>query len=204
MRARRYHDFRADPDDAQRVWCTMRVTATHTGVLRFGGVRAEPRSPPTVVESPPEAVSLRFCAETGKLRELTTGYPLDRRRVHCVHCVHCMHCVTLHMHAVHTCSARAKTSTADVHRDVHAHTTNPRHTHGCTNGAPTAHPRRTHGTHGARPAEHGAACWTAGRGRPAASAGSSAFSRALTTRCPRHSRGQQARTTPLGAAYTEP
>ena len=75
----RYHDFRADPDDPHRVWCTMRVTATHTGVLSFGGVKAEPKSPPTVVESPPEAVSLRFDPETGKLRELTTGYPLDRR-----------------------------------------------------------------------------------------------------------------------------
>ena len=74
----RYHDFRADPDDPSRVWCTMRVTATHTGVLSFGGVRAEPKSPPTVVESPPEAVSLRF-DDSGKLRELTTGYPLDRR-----------------------------------------------------------------------------------------------------------------------------
>ena len=57
----------------------MRVKATHTGVLRFGGVTAEPKSPPTVVESPPEAVSLRFDPETGRLRELTTGYPLDRR-----------------------------------------------------------------------------------------------------------------------------
>ena len=74
----RYHDFRADPDDPNRVWCTMRVTATHTGVLNFGGIVAEPRSPPTVVESPPECVSLRF-NEAGKLKELTTGYPLDRR-----------------------------------------------------------------------------------------------------------------------------
>lgn len=75
----RYHDFRADPDDPHRIWCTMRVKATHTGVLNFGGVRAEPQVPPIVVESPPEAVSLRFDPETGKLRELTTGYPLDRR-----------------------------------------------------------------------------------------------------------------------------
>jgi hypothetical protein len=74
-----YHDFRADPDDPNRVWCTMRVKATHTGVLNFGGVRAEPKTPPTTVESPPEAVSLRFDPDSGKLRELTTGYPLDRR-----------------------------------------------------------------------------------------------------------------------------
>ena len=74
----RYHDFRADPEDPNRIWCTMRVRATHTGVLNFGGVRAEPSIPPVVVENPPEAVSLRF-NEAGKLRELTTGYPLDRR-----------------------------------------------------------------------------------------------------------------------------
>lgn len=73
-----YHGFRADPVDPNRVWCTMRVRATHTGVLSFANVRAEPKSPPTVVESPPEAVALRF-DEQGKLRELTTGYPLDRR-----------------------------------------------------------------------------------------------------------------------------
>lgn len=75
----RYHDFRADPDDPFRVWCTMRVRATHTGVLSFGGIRAEPQSPPTVVESPPEAVSLKFDAASGQLVQLTTGYPVDRR-----------------------------------------------------------------------------------------------------------------------------
>ena len=75
----RYHDFRADPDDEHRIWCTMRVMATHTGVLNFGGVRAEPKAPPTVVKSPPEAVSLRFDPVSGQLVELTTGYPLDRR-----------------------------------------------------------------------------------------------------------------------------
>lgn len=74
----RYHDFRVDADDPQRIWCTMRVKATHTGVLSFGGIRAEPKSPPTEVRSPPEAVSLRF-DNNGKVRELTTGYPLDRR-----------------------------------------------------------------------------------------------------------------------------
>lgn len=74
----RYHDFRADPDDPMRVWCTMRVCGTHTGPLRFGGVTAEPKDPPTAFESPPEGVSLRFTPD-GRLRELTTGYPLDRR-----------------------------------------------------------------------------------------------------------------------------
>ena len=54
----RYHDFRVDCDDPNRIWCTMRVQGTHTGVLSFGGIKAEPKSPPTFVQSPPEAVSL--------------------------------------------------------------------------------------------------------------------------------------------------
>eukprot|EP00747_Dinoflagellata_sp_TGD_P180165 gnl/TRDRNA2_/TRDRNA2_32174_c0_seq1.p1 gnl/TRDRNA2_/TRDRNA2_32174_c0~~gnl/TRDRNA2_/TRDRNA2_32174_c0_seq1.p1 ORF type:complete len:485 (+),score=72.23 gnl/TRDRNA2_/TRDRNA2_32174_c0_seq1:72-1526(+) len=73
-----YHDFRVDTNDPQRIWCTMRVKATQTGVLKFGGIKAEPKSPPITVHSPPEAVSLRF-DNNSKLRELTTGYPLDRR-----------------------------------------------------------------------------------------------------------------------------
>jgi len=74
----RYHDFRVDDADPNRVWCTMRVTGTHTGTFRFGAVTAEPKSPPISVESPPEAVSLRF-NEEGQVREITTGYPIDRR-----------------------------------------------------------------------------------------------------------------------------
>jgi hypothetical protein len=77
----RYHDFRADPDDPNRVWCTMRVTGTHTGELFFGGlggVSAKPKTPPVTVFNPPEAVSLKFDA-SGRVRQLTTGYPLDRR-----------------------------------------------------------------------------------------------------------------------------
>ena len=72
----RYHDFRADPEDPNRVWCTMRVKATHSGTLKFANVKAEPTG--RVVESPPEAVSFRFTPD-GELVELTTGYPLDRR-----------------------------------------------------------------------------------------------------------------------------
>jgi len=75
----RYHDFRIDVDDPNRVWCTMRVTGTHTGTFQFGAVTAKPKSsPPICVESPPEAVSLRF-DEKGQVREITTGYPMDRR-----------------------------------------------------------------------------------------------------------------------------
>ena len=36
----RYHDFRADPDDPNRVWCTMRVTATHSSSLDGSGTFA--------------------------------------------------------------------------------------------------------------------------------------------------------------------
>ena len=74
----RYHDFRSDPDDPLRVWMTMRVCGTQTGPLSFAGTTAEPSVPPIRVESPPEAVSLRF-SESGSLVELTTGYPMDTR-----------------------------------------------------------------------------------------------------------------------------
>lgn len=74
----RYHDFRADPEDPLRVWCTMRVGGTQTGPLAFAGTTAEPSEPPIRVESPPEAVSLRF-SEAGSLVELTTGYVIDKR-----------------------------------------------------------------------------------------------------------------------------
>ena len=77
----RYHDFRADPDDPQRIWCQMRVTGTQTGELRFGGlggVSAKPQQPPVKFSNPPEAVSLKFDDE-GRVRQITTGYPLDRR-----------------------------------------------------------------------------------------------------------------------------
>jgi len=77
----RYHDFRADPDDAQRIWCQMRVTGTQTGELFFGGlggVSAKPRDPPVSFNNPPEAVSLKF-DDKGRVRQITTGYPLDRR-----------------------------------------------------------------------------------------------------------------------------
>jgi len=77
----RYHDFRADPVDPQRVWATMRVTGTHTGELFFGGlggVSAKPKDPPVTFYNPPEAVSLKFDG-AGRVRQITTGYPLDRR-----------------------------------------------------------------------------------------------------------------------------
>lgn len=74
----RYHDFRADPTDPLRVWMTMRACGTQTGPLRFAGTTAKPSVPPIRVESPPEAVSLRF-SESGSLLELTTGYPMDKR-----------------------------------------------------------------------------------------------------------------------------
>lgn len=74
----RYHDFRNDPDDPMRVWFQMRIQATQTGELKFGGQTVPPRDPPRTSESPPEAASIRFDFN-GKVREITTGYPLDRR-----------------------------------------------------------------------------------------------------------------------------
>eukprot|EP00929_Paragymnodinium_shiwhaense_P090263 TRINITY_DN50417_c0_g1_i1.p1 TRINITY_DN50417_c0_g1~~TRINITY_DN50417_c0_g1_i1.p1 ORF type:complete len:476 (+),score=85.81 TRINITY_DN50417_c0_g1_i1:83-1510(+) len=74
----RYHDFRMDRDNPQRVWCQMRVCGRQTGELKFAGVEAKPKDPPTYVENPPEAVSLTF-NDKGQVREITTGYPVDRR-----------------------------------------------------------------------------------------------------------------------------
>ena len=77
----RYHHFRADASDPLRIWCQMRVTGTHTGELFFGGlggVSAKPQDPPVTFSNPPEAVSLTFDQE-GRVRRITTGYPLDRR-----------------------------------------------------------------------------------------------------------------------------
>lgn len=74
----RYHAFRLDKEIPRRVWCQMRVCGTHTGNLNFAGTCASPRTPPIRVESPPEAVSFTF-NEAGKVREITTGYPVDRR-----------------------------------------------------------------------------------------------------------------------------
>jgi len=73
----RYHAFRRDPDNPRRVWCQMRVRGTQTGELRFAGVTAPPSNPPTRVWNPPEAVSLTFNG-AGRVREITTGYPVDR------------------------------------------------------------------------------------------------------------------------------
>lgn len=73
----RYHAFRVDRSNPRRVWCQMRVTGTHTGTFQFGSTAAEPKDPPVRVESPPEAVSITF-NDAGQVREITTGYPLDR------------------------------------------------------------------------------------------------------------------------------
>jgi len=73
----RYHAFRLDHENPRRVWCQMRIVATHSGIVEILGITAKPKDPPARIESPPEAVSITF-NEDGKVREITTGYPLDR------------------------------------------------------------------------------------------------------------------------------
>jgi len=68
----RYYNFGVDPFEPDRVWFTSRGIGTNTGV--FGGM-----FPPTgkVVESPPQAMSLKF-NEQGQITQLTVGYVMDR------------------------------------------------------------------------------------------------------------------------------
>jgi hypothetical protein len=68
----RYHSIQVDPFDHDRVWFQNRPIATHTGSL-FGKT-------PTgmTVELPPQMNSLTFDA-SGKVKQLTIGYVLDRR-----------------------------------------------------------------------------------------------------------------------------
>jgi len=74
----RYHDFRMDCENPRRVWCQMRVCGTQTGEFSFLGTQALPSDPPVRFENPPEAVSVTFDS-AGKVREITTGFPMDRR-----------------------------------------------------------------------------------------------------------------------------
>jgi len=73
----RAHDFRIDEENgAPVVRCTCRVTGTMRGELRLrSGVLA-----PTGVtmRCPPEAVSMTFDRQSGKLTKLCTGFSMDR------------------------------------------------------------------------------------------------------------------------------
>ena len=69
----RFHNIRVDPFEHNRVWWSTRSVATHTGSL----LGKEPSG--KRVELPPQTNSFRFDS-SGKIREVTVGYVLDRRQ----------------------------------------------------------------------------------------------------------------------------
>ena len=68
-----FHGWRVDPFQHNRVWFNVRPVATHTGDTPFFGKPTGKR-----LELPPQSYSMIF-NEAGKVRELTVGYPIDRR-----------------------------------------------------------------------------------------------------------------------------
>jgi len=71
----RYFGFRADPIEAGRVWFMTRLHATNSGTGILG--KKEPSN--KNVTLPPQMYSFLFNKD-GKIRELTVGYPVDRRQ----------------------------------------------------------------------------------------------------------------------------
>ncbi|KAF5839939.1 hypothetical protein DUNSADRAFT_18220 [Dunaliella salina] len=69
------YDWRVDPYEQNRVWFTVRNTATHTGPLRF---LTTYKPTGKVVQGAPECMSLVF-NEDGKVKTYTGGYVMDRR-----------------------------------------------------------------------------------------------------------------------------
>jgi hypothetical protein len=70
------YDWRVDPFEPNRVWYTIRTTATHTGTLRFG--RSEYKATGRQVLGAPECCSYCF-DDAGKVVAFTGGYVMDRR-----------------------------------------------------------------------------------------------------------------------------
>lgn len=71
----RYFGFRADPIEPGRVWYMTRLRATNDGAGMFG--RKEPTNKTVVL--PPQMYSFLFDRD-GLIKELTVGYPVDRRQ----------------------------------------------------------------------------------------------------------------------------
>lgn len=71
----RYFNFNADPLEPGRVWFMTRLRATNDGTGLFG--RKAPTGKSVVL--PPQMYSFLF-DERGLIRELTVGYPVDRRQ----------------------------------------------------------------------------------------------------------------------------
>jgi len=75
MDPRPYH-WRVDPYEPNRVWFTIRTTATHSGTLKFGN--NEYPATGKEVQGAPECLSYVFNDE-GKVKTFTGGYVMDRR-----------------------------------------------------------------------------------------------------------------------------
>ena len=71
----RYFGFTVDPIESGRVWFMTRLRATNDGVGLFG--KKEPSNKTVVL--PPQMYSFLFDGD-GLIRELTVGYPVDRRQ----------------------------------------------------------------------------------------------------------------------------
>jgi len=71
----RYFNFNADPIEPGRVWFMTRLRATNDGAGLFG--KKEPSNKSVI--SPPQMYSF-LINEQGLIRELTVGYPVDRRQ----------------------------------------------------------------------------------------------------------------------------
>jgi len=72
----RAHDFRLDPMDNMTIRVTARTVGTMRGELRLRSDTVQPNGKRMVC--PPEAISMTFDPETGKLKKLCSGFCMDR------------------------------------------------------------------------------------------------------------------------------
>ena len=72
----RAHDFRLDPKDPLTVRFTARTVGTMRGELRLRSETLEPNG--VRMQCPPEAISMTFDRDSGKLTKLCSGFVMDR------------------------------------------------------------------------------------------------------------------------------
>jgi hypothetical protein len=72
----RAHDFRVDKNDPLTVRCTVRPSGSMRGPLRLRNEIVQPNGQPW--RGPPEAISIKFDEETGKVVKLCSGFAMDR------------------------------------------------------------------------------------------------------------------------------
>jgi hypothetical protein len=73
----RAHDFRIDPQDPLTVRCTNRPVGTMRGTLRLRNEVVEANG--KILRGPPEAISMTFDSNTGKLNKLCSEFVMDRQ-----------------------------------------------------------------------------------------------------------------------------